>query len=146
MLSVRNNVRIAVLDRAGPARSVEAHNLVTTTGIGILRALLDASDTGALGLTHGAIGTGSDAVTATDTALGSEVYRAEIGQYSPTGDFVLAVRFYVPSGSANGSSIQEAALFGGENTDLFARVVFDPIAKTSSVALSINWDITIGAS
>ncbi len=146
ILDYRVNVTIEQVDAVtGRLLARErVHNLVTLAGRNLARDLLvgDATAT----LTHFALGTGTTSVVAGDTALETEVYRDVITQTS-TSDGEVEVKQYLSSTEANGSSLSEAGLLTASTGGvLFARVTYTPIAKTSSIAVSFTWTVTIGAS
>jgi len=144
-MPVRVNVRIEVVDATGRTVSVqERHNLVTLAGRDLARDLL-VGDSAAT-VTHFAVGTGSTAVAAGDTSLGSEVYREAITQTS-TSSGAIEFKHYLPSTEANGVDLTEAGLLTATSGGvLFARVVFAAISKTASVGVTFTWTVSIGAS
>lgn len=119
------------------------HNLVTLAGRNLVRDLLnEGTDSG---LTHLAVGSGTTAAAAEDTALVAEVARDTFTKRATT-DGVLTLTYFLGTASANGSTLTEAGLFNaGTAGTLFARAVHDAIAKSSSVTITYTWQITIGA-
>lgn len=118
----------------------ETHNRVTDAGITLIRDLLigETSDY----ITHFGFGTGTTAADNGDTVLETEVFRDEVTDWL-TGNFGIGdYRYFLSSSSANGNTLTEAGLFTA-NTDgtLFARVTFNPIVKTSDIALTMFWAI-----
>ena len=137
------NVTIEVRDvTTGALLSRELqHNLVVTAGRNLIRDLLkgDSSAT----LTHFAVGTSAAAVTAADTALGTEVFRDTLTQ--KTADAAkLVCKYYLATGSANGDTLREAGLLtAASGGTLYARVTLaSPIVKTSSIAVTFTWELT----
>lgn len=123
-------------------------NLFVTTGRNKLRdalagSLASATDAQA---THFAVGTGSTAVTAADTALGSETTRNSMTKTTTTAGQVV-FNYFLSTSQANGSTLTEAGLFNAASSGtMLARVVHTGIAKTSSIAITYTWTITITAS
>lgn len=128
----------AVLERR------EAHNLVVNDGLNLVRDLLDGDSVA--GLTHFAVGTGTAATAAGDTALGGEVFRDAVGGRTSNAQQLVA-SYYLGSGSANGNTLGEAGLFNAASGGtMFARVKLSPtIVKTSSIAVTFTWTINLGA-
>lgn len=119
----------------------EMHNLAVTAGRNLLRDFLNGDTV--TGLTHFAVGTGTNDVTAADTALQTEVFRDTITK--KTKDAAkLTVQYYLASGSANGYTLAEAGLFNASTGGImYARVKFaSTIAKTVSIAVTFTWDLT----
>ncbi len=146
--------RLRIFDDHGFLLS-ESKNLVVNTGLSaIVNAL--ANSTGVPGILQFALGTGTNAVVATNTTLQTEVFRTP-----PTNNFALSQNvlesdLYLPTGSANGNVITEAGLFVGTTATntansgvMLARVTFanptSPNPKTSVVALTFQWQITFNA-
>jgi hypothetical protein len=124
--------------------SGEAHNLVTNAGLNLVRDLLDGDSVA--GITHFAVGTGTAAVTALDTALGTEVFRDVAGGRTSNAQ-QLVLSYYLNSADANGNTLSEAGLFNAASAGtMFARVALSPpITKTAAVAVSFFWTINLGA-
>jgi hypothetical protein len=130
----------------GAVLAVErAHNLVVDDGLDLIRDLLDGD--AVAGITHLAVGTGTVAVTAGDTALGTEVFRDAVTSRTSYAQ-QLVVSYYLASGSANGYTLTEAGLFNAAAAGtMFARVkLASSIAKTASIAVTFTWTINLGAS
>lgn len=144
-VSLGANVKINVLNaRTGAIlRTVERRNLVVASGRNLVRNLLnEATDAG---LNYIAIGTGTNAVLSTDTALQAQVYIGAITKRTP-GAQSLLLTLYVPANAANGNTLTEAGIFDDvSSSTMFARATHDAIAKTSSIAVQYGWTINIGA-
>lgn len=129
-------------------RTEETHNLFVDAGLNLLRDFLNLG--AGTGLNRFALGTGTTAVTAADTLLQTEVFRAAFTQ-TTTANHQLTVKYYLAAGSANGNTITEAGIFGNGATDtansgtLFARVLFTADAKTSAEAWTFSWIFTLAA-
>lgn len=124
---------------------MSAHNLVVNDGLDLVRDLLDGDSVA--GLTHFAVGTGTAATAAGDTALGAEVLRDAVGSRTSNAQ-QLVISYYLASGSANGNTLGEAGLFNDASAGtMFARVKLSPaIVKTASIAVTFTWTINLGAS
>lgn len=129
----------AVLDRQ------RIHNLVVNAGLNLIRDLLDGD--AVAGITHFAVGTGTTAVSATQTALVTQVLRDAVTSRTSNAQ-QLVVGYYLASGSANGNTLWEAGLFNAASGGtMFARVkLASSIVKTASIAVTFTWTINLGAS
>jgi hypothetical protein len=138
----RMNLTVVVTD-ATTGRELSrqsTHNAVVTAGRNLIRDLLYGASSAQI--THFALGTNNTAVVATDTALGSEVFRDTLTS-RVADEATLTVKYYLASGSANGNTLKEAglltALSGGT---LYARsVLASEIVKTSSIAITFTWEL-----
>ena len=146
---IDTNVEINVIDveTGEVVETIKKHNLVTTLGKNLVRDLLGMV-AGITGINYIACGTNVTSVAITDTKLGTEVFRDTFtDQIYTSGN--INFRYYLDSSSANGNTLVEAGLFGDNATGtvntgtIFAHVIHTAIVKTSSVAVTYSWDITI---
>lgn len=115
------------------------HNKIPNIGLTSILNLL--SGTGQLPIAYFAVGSGNVAPAAGDTALGTERYRAATASEVVSGS-TLTVSFVLGTGSANGYTLTEAGLFDlSSGGDLFARITYAGVAKTSSITLTYTWTI-----
>lgn len=115
-------------------------NLTVLAGRNLLRDFL-ARDV-VTGLTHFAVGTGTTAAAAGNTTLQTEKFRDAITQYIEDAA-KLTIRFYLPSGSANGHTLTEAGIFTGTPAGtMYCRAVYTGIVKTAAVTVTYSWDLT----
>lgn len=123
----------------------EVHNRVTDAGLGLL--LLALMNTPGVGVTHFATGTGSTAIAAGDTTLQGEVTRETVTSKTVTG-LTQTVKYYMGSTVGNGNTIRKVGLFNaGAAGDLIAAALLaSAIAKTSAIAVTFTWTITLAAS
>lgn len=149
-IQLRANVLMEVRD-AETGELVEAKrtkNLFVTAGRNVLRDLLRGTLASVSAGTAGyfAVGTGTTAVAASDTAMETEVARAAVTSTNVT-DGSIVIKYFLPSGTANGSSLTEAGLLtASSGGTLLARTVHDAIAKTSSITITYSWTISFTAS
>jgi hypothetical protein len=143
------NVKIEVIDvdTNELLQTIEKHNLVTTLGKNLVRDMLGMAS-GITGLNYIAMGTDDTVAAITDTVLGAEEHR-DVFTDTLYDTAKVTFKYYLDSSTANGVTLVEAGLFGDNATasadsgTLFARVVHTDIVKTSSVAVTYSWDITI---
>lgn len=143
------NVIKEVHDLSGKLlRKEETHNLFVDAGLNLVRDLFN--NVSVTGFDRFAIGTGTTAVTASDTQLETEVFRDSFTQKTSTAK-TLTIKYFLASGSANGNTITEAGIFGNGATDtansgtLCARVIQTADAKTSSESWTYTWIFTFAA-
>ena len=115
-------------------------NLVVTTGKSyIVSRMKDASATA---MSHMAIGTGSTAAAAGNTALGSEAGRVALTSTTVTNNDVAYVATF-PAGTGTGA-LTEAGIFNASSSGtLLCRTVFSVINKASADTLGITWTVSV---
>lgn len=142
------NVWVDLIDVATGAviERQETHNLVVNAGLNMIRDMVNG--TSVAGVSRFAIGTGTNPVQATDTALQTEVLRDVFTGPATTGAQNLTIQYYLSSTSANGNTLTEAGLFNAASAGtMYARVLLaSAIVKSSAVAVSFTWTLTWGAS
>lgn len=120
------------------------HNLVVSAGLSLIVALL--AGTATVGVTHFGYGTGTTAVTASDTALATQLARDVVTQTSQSAG-TLTVKYYLSSGTANGNTLGEVGLFNAATGGtMVARALLSPtITKTLAIQVVFTWSITFSA-
>lgn len=143
VITLKSNLRFELRGEDGALKEVrEIHNLITTVG---KRKLLD-STAGAKYLkdyAYIAIGTGTTAAAAGDTALQTESARALATVSNPNSD-TLRVEYTFPAGTGTGAVTESAMDY--QNTasgNILARQVFSAINKGASDTLKVTWDLTM---
>lgn len=150
---IRNNVKITFHNiETSKDEVIETHNLVVDNGMeSIIQRLagvdIPANTKGTI--TYCAVGTGTDAPTANDTKLQTEVERKQITVRTYSGKTATFTSFF--STEEANDTLKELGLFGDDATiiadsgTLFARLSIDR-AKTSSETLTIEWQIILASS
>jgi len=119
-------------------------NLITDAGLQLCRDLI-ASDQN-FEPTHIAVGTGTTAADALDTALETEVFRNTITLTEVNLNEVV-FQLFITELQANGNTLTETGLFNVNavaGDGLWARAILDtPIVKTASTTATITWTITL---
>ncbi len=120
------------------------HNLVVNEGLNMLRDMLGGFVNEEP--TDIALGTDNSATVPTTTSLFAEVFRNQITRRLE-GAQKLTFQLFVSTTQGNGNTFQEAGLIRVKNgaDRLFARFTFNPIVKTSSVSVTITWEVTFSA-
>lgn len=133
---MKGRVSIAVNDEVVQ----EIDNLVVTAGKGYVASRM--KDATATAMSHMAVGTGSTAAAASDTALGSELDRNALTGTTVTNNEVAYVCSYA-AGDATGA-ITEAGLFNASSSGtMLCRTVFSVVNKGASDAMTITWTVTV---
>lgn len=141
VLRFRTNVRLELRGPDGEVKDTrELHNVICTTG---KQQVLKASSAETLSqFAYCAIGTGTTAAAATDTALQTEVARSTI--ITPTNpnantlQFVATFAAGVGTGAITESGLLDAASVG----NLLAHQVFGAVNKAAGDSLTVTWQIT----
>lgn len=134
---------ITVTGEDGQAKDQrELNNLVVTVGKNYIASRM--KDATATAMSHMAIGTGSTAAAAGDTALGTEIARVALA--TAGGSVAGAVVTYsasFPAGTGTGSITEAGVLNNSTGGTMLCRTVFAAVNKTASDAMTINWTVTI---
>ena len=134
-------VRGHVTVETSTGERAESDNMVVTTGLARIAALLAADST--TYPSHIAIGTGTTAVAAGDTALATEVDRNPIVVSTASGA-VWTMKVFFSKAEANGSTIAEAGIFdaAAAGTMIARTVLGSTVAKDATKSLTITWTLT----
>lgn len=118
----------------------EVDNLVVTAGKGFVASRMKDATTTAM--THMAIGTGSTAAAASNTALGSQSARTTLTSTTVSGADITYVDTF-PAGTGTGA-ITEAGLFNDSSSGtMLCRTVFSVVNKGASDSMTITWTVTV---
>lgn len=117
----------------------EINNLVVTTGKGYVASRM--KDATATAMSHMAVGTGSTAAAAGDTALGNESARVALTSTTVSGaDVVYVATFGAGTGTA---ALTEAAVLNASSSGtMLCRTVFAVVNKGASDSMTITWTVT----
>ena len=117
----------------------EADNLVVTTGKEFVASRMIG--TSASVMDNMAIGSGSTAAAASDTALGSELNRQSAT--SSVSGAVVTFSATFAAGSGTGA-VTEAALFNASSSGtMLCRTTFAVVNKSASDSMTISWAVTV---
>ena len=143
-LPPKDNVLIQLYDKDGNLKDERRiHNLVVTAGKNHIADQLSSSP-GQAAMSHMAVGTGSTAPAAGDTALGTEIDRNALTSRTDATNVVTYVGDWA-AGDATNSAIAEAGIFNASSSGtMLARATFTAINKGASDTLKITWTVTIG--
>ena len=93
-------------------------------------------------MSHMAIGTGSTAAAAGNTALGSEAGRVALTSSTVTDNAVAYVASF-GAGTGTGAITEAGLLNASSSGTLLCRTVFSVINKGANDTLGITWTVTI---
>lgn len=117
----------------------EIKNLVVTTGKTFIAARMVGTPTA---MSHMAIGAGTTAAAAGDTALGSELGRVALASATSTGAVVTYTATF-PAGTGTGAVTEAGTLNAASGGTLLCHTVFSVVNKGVDDAMSITWAITV---
>lgn len=118
-------------------------NLVVTAGKNHIADQL-SSTPGQAAMSHMAIGTGSTAAAAGDTALGTETDRNALTSRTDASNVITYVGDWA-AGDGTNAALREAGVFNAASSGtMLCRAVYTLIDKGASDTLKITWNITIG--
>ena len=115
-------------------------NLVVTTGKNYIASRM--KDASATAMSHMAIGTGSTAAAAGDTALGNEAGRVALTSTTVSTSNVAYVATF-PAGTGTGAITEAGILNASSSGTLLCRTVFNVINKAAADTLGITWTVTV---
>lgn len=146
-VGITGQVDILLTDRLGVVKDHQTiHNLVVTAGRA--HCADQMADQGEAAMAYMAIGTGTTAPMATDTALATEIDRNALSSKTQgTGADTNKVTYTATWGAGDGTgAITEAAIFNSASAGvMLSRVVFDVKNKGAGDNLTLTWTLTFSA-
>ena len=118
----------------------EVDNLVVTAGKGYVASRI--KDASATAMSHMAIGSGSTAAAANDTALGNELGRVALTSTTVSGAVVTYVASF-PAGTGTGAVTEAGILNASSSGTLLCRTVFSVVNKGASDSMTVTWTVTV---
>tara|TARA_Y100001972_G_scaffold111973_1_gene145300 strand:+ start:2255 stop:2683 length:429 start_codon:yes stop_codon:yes gene_type:complete len=117
----------------------EVDNLVVTAGKGYVASRM--KDATATAMSHMAIGTGTTAAAAAQTALVTESARVALTSTTVSGADVTYVASF-PAGTGTAAITEAAILNASSGGTMLCRTVFAVVNKGSSDSMTITWVVT----
>lgn len=140
-LKATGSLRVVVTGADGQVKSeVDLKNLVVTVGKNFVASRMVGTASNIM--SHMAIGSGTTAAAAGDTALGSELGRVALGSGTATTNVVTYTATF-PAGTGTGAVTEAGILNAASAGTLLCRTVFSVINKGASDAMSVTWTVTI---
>ena len=127
-------------DKGVVVETREVKNLVVDDGLEFIASRM--KDATATAMSHMAIGTGSTAAAAGNTALGSEAARQALTSTTVTSNAVAYVASFA-AGTGTGAVTEAGILNAGSGGTLLCRTVFSVVNKGASDSMTITWTVTI---
>ena len=132
---------IEVKDKDGKLKQrEEVKNLVVDTGLAYIASRM--KDASATAMSHMAIGTGSSAAGAGNTARGTEAARVALTSTTVTSNAVAYVASFA-AGTGTGAITEAGILNAASSGTLLCRTVFSVVNKGASDSMTITWTVTI---
>lgn len=116
----------------------EVDNLVVTAGKGYVADRMKNNSTV---MSHMAVGTGTTAAAAGQTALVTEAGRVALASTGISGAVVTYTATF-PAGTATGALTEAAVLNASSSGTMLCRTVFSAVNKGANDAMTITWTIT----
>lgn len=143
-LKLTGAVSLVLRDKDGNVKQTkEAKNLIVDTGLNFICDRMKDDETA---MTHMALGSGTTAAAAGDTALGSQLgSRVSLTSSTVTDNQIVYVCSFA-AGSGTGA-VTEAGIFNAASAGtMLCRVVFSTVNKSADDTLQITWTISLSAS
>ncbi len=144
-IKAKGVLTLVLTDEHGNVKEQNEHNLVVSAGLAYIASRM--KDTTASVMSHMAVGAGTTAAAAADTALGSQLGRVALDSTAivttaVTGDSVQYVATF-PAGTGTGA-VTEAGVFNNSTGGtMLCRTVFPVINKGALDTLTITWKVTV---
>ena len=118
----------------------EVDNLVVTTGKGYVASRM--KDASATAMSHMAIGSGSTAAAASDTALGNQLGRVALTS-TAVSNAVVTYTATFGAGTGTGAVTEAGILNASSGGTMLCRTVFSVVNKGASDSMTITWTVTV---
>ena len=118
----------------------EVDNLVVTAGKGYVASRM--KDATATAMSHMAIGSGSTAAAASDTALGNQLGRVALTSTTVSNAVVTYVASF-PAGTGTGAVTEAAILNASSGGTMLCRTVFSVVNKGAQDCMTVTWTVTV---
>jgi hypothetical protein len=147
-LELRGELDIVVFDKNGAVKQTQTvENLVVNTGLAFIISRMVGTSKSVMGFM--AVGSGSTAAAAGDTALGSQLgSRKALDSTTITGSNNEKVQYVCTFAAGEGTgAITEAGIFNASSSgDMLCRTVFSVVNKAADDTMVITWTVTLSAS
>lgn len=118
----------------------EVDNLVVTDGKGYVASRM--KDTTADAMSHMAIGSGSTAAAAGNSALGNQLGRVALTSTAVSAAVVTYTATFA-AGTGTGAVTEAGILNAASSGTLLCRTVFSVVNKGASDSMTITWTVTV---
>ena len=142
MMKLKGSFTAILRRKDGSVEVKRKDNLILNVGFDFICNAIAATSQPAP-MAYTAVGTGTAAVAATQTALATELTRVAATYAHTAGTKVFSLTSFYPAGTATGA-ITEAGICNASSGGTFLdRVVFDVINKGSDDELTTNFQFTL---
>ena len=118
----------------------EIDNIVVTAGKGYVASRM--KDATATAMSHMAIGSGSTAAAASDTALGNQLGRVALTSTTVSAAVVTYVASFA-AGTGTGAVTEAGILNAASGGTMLCRTVFSVVNKGASNSMTVTWTVTV---
>jgi hypothetical protein len=118
----------------------DVDNLVVTTGKNLVASRLVGTTPAVM--SHMAIGSGTTAAAAGNTALGSELGRVSLTSGSASSAVVTYVATFA-AGTGTGAVTEAGLLNASSGGTLLCRTVFSVVNKGANDSMTVTWTVTV---
>lgn len=144
-IKTKGTLSLVLTDEFGNVKQQDEHNLVVSPGLAYIASRM--KDATATVMSHMAVGAGSTAAAAGNSALGNELGRVTLTSTTIVTTSVAndAVQYVATFGAGTGTgAITEAGIFNDAVTGtMLCRTVFAVINKGALDTLTITWKVTV---
>ena len=147
-LALSGKLKLILTDSKGNIKEERnIKNLIVNTGLGHITSRMTAASDGVM--SHMALGSGSTAPAAGDTALGSQLgSRIALTSATRSGSsnesIIYSAQFAAGAGTG---AVTEAGIFNASSSGtMLCRTVFSVVNKAAGDSLQVTWTITLAAS
>lgn len=143
-LKLKGDVAVVLRDKNGNVKEErKINNLIVDTGLNFICDRMKDDETA---MTHMALGSGTTAPAAGNTALESQLgSREALDSSTVTNNQIVYISSF-EAGDSTGA-VSEAGIFNAASGGtMLCRVTFSVVNKAADDVLSINWTITLTAS
>lgn len=140
-IKVKGHLSILLVDEMGVVKDErDLDNLVVTAGKGYIASRM--KDATATAMSHMAIGTGTTAAAAGQTALVTEANRQALTSTNVSGGQITYSSTF-GNGQGTGALTEAAILNASSGGTMLCRTVFSVINKGANDTLAITWTVTV---
>ena len=144
-IKTKGTLTLVLTDENGNVKQQDEHNLVVSAGLAYIASRM--KDATATAMSHMAVGSGSVAAAAGNTALGSELGRVTLTSTtivttSVANDAVQYVATFA-AGTGTGAVTEAGILNAASAGTMLCRTVFAVINKGALDTLTITWKVTV---
>lgn len=140
ILKLKGELRVVLNKADGTTEQFDHLNLVVDTGLNfIVSRMKDTSDDV---MSHMAIGSGTTAAAAGDTALGTELGRVSLTSTTVSTNTVTYVATF-GAGTGTGAVTEAGILNASSAGTMLCRTVFPVVNKQSGDSMTITWTVTV---